>query len=145
MTLALTDLRRMAPPMTTARGSARARDELESLTEHCAMLLREQPGPLPAGLHSELERAYRERKRPRFDDPRDYVRYASECFARGKMPFEPETVQEYRALAVEFREQTRRHFWRSPDDLERMGLPRWLLDEIDPFDDYWKEKFLETV
>lgn len=150
MTAVATPVRRFAPNSSARDKSAAERTKAakaaaEIIVDHAAMLLSESPDPLPSGIAWELQRACHEAKRPRFDSASDYVDYCEGCFKRGHVPFEPENIDQLKALNREFPEQCRKHFRMSPSELERAGLPKWFFDEIEPFGELWKEKFLKTV
>jgi hypothetical protein len=131
--------------VNAAQRKARAIMERDTLTDHCAMLLAESPGPLPAGLGAALERACDAARRPYFDDPREYVDYAGDCFARGQVPYGPEDVEQLKALNAAFPVETRWHFRHTPKELAAMGLPKSFYDEVKPWSERRKDEFLETI
>ena len=131
--------------MNAAQRKAAAIRERDSLTDFCEMKLREDPGPLPAGLLPELERAWHDARRPYFDDPREYVDYAGDCFARGQVPYGPEDIEQLKALNCAYPVECRWHFRHSPKELAAMGLPRWFCDDIKPLSQLEKQRFLKTV
>ncbi len=92
--------------MNAAQRKARAMAEAQHIFDHAEMLLRESPGPLPAGFAQAVERAWRNRLRPYFDDPADYAAYCGDCWAQGKTPFEPESVEQLVAVNDAFPDET---------------------------------------
>jgi hypothetical protein len=133
------------PAMNAAQRKAAARRELELLTDHCIMLLRESPDPLPSGLAAEMQRRYDERNRPYFDDPQEYVAYCGECFARCLIPFGPEDVDQLRALNAAYPDECRRYFRYPASWLKANGLPAWFYDKPETLSERSKQKFLNTI
>lgn len=116
--------------------------ESQHIFEHAEMLLREQSGPLPAGLTQAVNDAWRNRNRPHFADPAAYARYCGECWARGKTPFEPSSVEQLVAVNDAYPEETRQHFRVCARELRAMGLPADFFEPIKPQGDREFDEFL---
>lgn len=75
-----------------------------------------------------------------------YVAYCEGCFARGRTPdVGPANAEQLKAALREFPDK-RMHF--APADpkwLELLGIPAWYGKPIQPFDELWKERFLQTL